>query len=339
MKSLQYMLDKMVLFSKEHGEIVCSSLPGTTTKPPLFTNDSEDVRSIQASGAFGSMSFHELKNENYSIRQNNYHPHQDLNLRVMIEMPSLGLHYTLKNDMRYVIEGFPEGVILRHQYNMVYVPHVHWDYFFRKDEEYTCFTIHFTLDYLKRCTEAIPALEDFLKKVGNNTAAIFNNTHLAANPEIISTIHSILHCGYAGSFKKIYIEIKVHELLLLSLQNIPDLNINRKLHLRPSDLDKLNEARKYLVEHMDNPGSLKELAHSVGMNDFKFKNGFKQIFGTTVFGLLHEERMHKARNLLLETEMSVMDISVVTGYKNLSNFTAAFKKKFGYPPSALTKRH
>lgn len=341
MKSTRYMLDKMVLFSKEHGEIICSSLLQSPAIeiPSLFSNDAEDVRSLHASGAFGSLTFHELKNENYSIRQNNYFPEQDLHLRVLIEAPSLGLHYTLKNDMRYIIEGFPEGVILKNQYNMVYVPHVHWDYFFRKEEECTCFTIHFTLDYVERCIEAIPSLTGFLKKVNNNVPAIFSMTHLSVNPEIIATIHSILQCGYVGSFKKIYIEIKVHELLLLSLQNIPSLNVNQKLLLRPSDLDKLREAREYLVEHMDNPGSLKELAHSVGMNDFKFKNGFKQIFGTTVFGLLHEERMHKARNLLMETEMSILDISVVTGYKNLSNFTAAFKKKFGYPPSAITKKY
>src|SRR5690242_3834368 len=117
MKSSDYMLDKMILFSKEHGEIICSSSPETITKPPLFINDAEDVRSIHAAGPFGSMTFHELKNENYSIRQNNYYPQDNLNLRVLIETPSLGLHYTLKNDMRYVIEGFPEGAILKNQYN------------------------------------------------------------------------------------------------------------------------------------------------------------------------------------------------------------------------------
>lgn len=94
MNPSNYMLDQMVLLSKEHGELVCSSSPAAMTKPPLFTSD--DVRSIQTSGAFGTMSFHEIKNENYSIRQNNYTLQQNLNLRVEIEMPSLGLHYAMK---------------------------------------------------------------------------------------------------------------------------------------------------------------------------------------------------------------------------------------------------
>jgi AraC-like DNA-binding protein len=340
MESGRYMLDKMVLSSKEHGDIVCSNSPKEiTATPPLFANDPEDVMSLGASGSFGSVLFHELNNENYSIRQNNYFFEQGTNLQVLIDTPSLGLHYTLKNDMRYTIQGFPEGLIMKNQYNMVYVPDVHWDYVFLKGVEYTCFTIHFTLDYLQRCIEAIPPLGDFLEKVKLNTPAIINPTHLTVTPEILSTISSILQCDYSGSFKKMYVEIKVHELLLLSLQNISNSSYKSKLVLRPSDLEKLHEARHYLVEHMDNPGTLKELAHNVGMNDFKFKNGFKQIFGTTVFGLLHEERMHKAKILLQETEMSVLDISVVTGYKNLSNFTAAFKKRFGYPPSATNKKY
>jgi AraC family transcriptional regulator, transcriptional activator of the genes for pyochelin and ferripyochelin receptors len=329
-----------ILFSKEHGEIVCSHPNKEISDiPSLFANDSDDVRSLGATGAFGKVLFHELSNENYSIRQNNYSFERDTNLSVLIDTPSLGLHYTLKNDMRYTIHGFPEGLIMKNQYNMVYVPNVQWDYTFLKGVDYTCFTIHFTLDYLQRCIEAIAPLRDFLEKVKMNAAAIISQTHLTATPEILTTINNILQCNYTGSFKKMYVEIKVHELLLLSLQNISNTGTKSKIVLRPSDLEKLHEARQYIVDHMDNPGTLKELAHNVGMNDFKFKNGFKQIFGTTVFGLLHEERMHKAKILLQETEMSVLDISVVTGYKNLSNFTAAFKKRFGYPPSATNKKH
>jgi AraC-like DNA-binding protein len=50
-----------------------------------------------------------------------------------------------------------------------------------------------------------------------------------------------------------------------------------------------------------------------------------------------DERMQKARTLLLETSMSISDISIRSGYKNLSNFSAAFKRKFGYPPEALRR--
>ena len=80
------------------------------------------------------------------------------------------------------------------------------------------------------------------------------------------------------------------------------------------------------------------MAHIAGINDFKLKNGFKQLYGTTVFGFLFEERMQQAMIMLTETETAIKEISISIGYKNLPNFTAAFKKRFGYPPSFVRKK-
>jgi AraC-like DNA-binding protein len=111
-----------------------------------------------------------------------------------------------------------------------------------------------------------------------------------------------------------------------------------RMCLREGDIQKLREVRDYLLQHIDQPGSLKELARKVGINDFKLKNGFKQLYGTTVFGFLYEERMQRAKNMLADMSMSIKEMSVAIGYKNLSNFTAAYKKRFGYPPSFERKK-
>jgi AraC family transcriptional regulator, transcriptional activator of the genes for pyochelin and ferripyochelin receptors len=330
------MLDKMILFSPQHGEIICSPYTEKEGEPTLFSEPNEHVMSLQAQGSFGTMIFHELKNGNYSIRQNRYMMEEDMTLRLMIDEPSMGLHYAMKNNMRYNMEGFMSGMILKHQYNMIFVPEVQRDYFFNKGEEYVTFSIHFSMDYLQRCYDPLPMLQDFLKKVRRSKSAMISPTHLPATPEIIAIIYHILQCSYDGPLKKMYMETKIYELLLLSLQNIPDFTSKHtKVVLRPIDMQKLHEAREYLVHHMDHPCSLRQLAHNVGLNDFKLKHGFKQVFGNTVFGLLNEERMQRAKMLLLETEMSIYEIAVQTGFKNLSNFTASFKKRFGYPPSSI----
>ena len=88
---------------------------------------------------------------------------------------------------------------------------------------------------------------------------------------------------------------------------------------------------------MDNPCTLVELSHKVGINDFKLKKGFKQLYGTTVYEFLVDARMEKAKLLLLETETSIHEIAFVTGYKNLSSFITAFKKKMGYSPGSYKR--
>ena len=47
----------------------------------------------------------------------------------------------------------------------------------------------------------------------------------------------------------------------------------------------------YLTQRMDDPPSLVELARKVGINDYKLKVGFREVFGTTVYKYLHTHRM------------------------------------------------
>lgn len=71
------------------------------------------------------------------------------------------------------------------------------------------------------------------------------------------------------------------------------------------------------------------------MNDFKLKEGFKELFENTVFGYLADVRMQKAYSLLQSKEHSIAEIAHLIGYKNPHHFSAAFKKKFDVAPSKL----
>jgi AraC family transcriptional regulator, transcriptional activator of the genes for pyochelin and ferripyochelin receptors len=75
-----------------------------------------------------------------------------------------------------------------------------------------------------------------------------------------------------------------------------------------------------------------KLARQVGLNDYKLKRGFRQLFGTTVFGYLHAERMEKARTLLMNRQMKVTEVSHTVGYASLPSFSLAFRKRFGVSP-------
>lgn len=55
-----------------------------------------------------------------------------------------------------------------------------------------------------------------------------------------------------------------------------------------------------LLERMAEPPSLLELSRLIGLNDYKLKTGFKEMYGTTVFGYLREQRLEKAYRLLME---------------------------------------
>lgn len=155
------------------------------------------------------------------------------------------------------------------------------------------------------------------------------------SPAIQKCVYELVGCSHQGSAKRIYLHGKVLELLSMFIQE--HVNGSESEHsnlcLSKSDIFKLHEARKFVLEHLDNPFSIKELSRHVGINQTKLKNGFRKLFGTTIFGLIRSQRMDKAIRLMKIDRMNVSETASVLGYSNMSNFSAAFRKKFGCNPS------
>jgi AraC-like DNA-binding protein len=80
---------------------------------------------------------------------------------------------------------------------------------------------------------------------------------------------------------------------------------------------------------------LKDLALQMGTNEFKLKYGFKQLYGTTIFKFLVQERLRKAKTLIQYTSLSIKTIAHMTGFKSIPHFSRAFKEKYGKSPSDL----
>ena len=83
---------------------------------------------------------------------------------------------------------------------------------------------------------------------------------------------------------------------------------------------------------MAEPPTLKDLATEVDLSLKKLKEGFKQIYGDTVYGFLFDYKMEVARKLLESGEFNVNEVGLKVGYSTASHFIAAFKKKFGTTP-------
>ncbi|MBD2463171.1 helix-turn-helix transcriptional regulator [Oscillatoria sp. FACHB-1407] len=151
-----------------------------------------------------------------------------------------------------------------------------------------------------------------------------------------TALKSIIHCPYSGITKRICLESKALELLALQLhqwlEQHQQSTHTRSLHA--DDVERLYQARDILIRDIQNPPSLMDLARQAGINDYKLKHGFRQIFGTTVFGYLQTHRMEHAKQLLAERQLSIAAIAHTVGYASQSRFCHAFKQRFGITPIA-----
>jgi AraC-like DNA-binding protein len=153
-------------------------------------------------------------------------------------------------------------------------------------------------------------------------------------PALARLLDEILHADARGASRQLFVEAKGLELLAVLLDELA-LASEATAPLGARDIERLERARRLLLERMASPPGLPELARSVGLNEFKLKAGFRALFGTSVFAYLRERRMDCARRLLAQRHLSVTEIAAHVGYENPSKFAAAFRRRFGLPPSAL----
>ncbi|NDJ15742.1 helix-turn-helix transcriptional regulator [Myxacorys almedinensis] len=160
-------------------------------------------------------------------------------------------------------------------------------------------------------------------------------------PAMKAIAHQILNCSYSGIMQRFYLEGKALELMTLQFEQLRDQSrtLTPQIFLKSDDLDRIHQARDILIANLIDPPSLLELARQVAINDHKLKQGFRQVFGTTVFGYLHDYRLQQAQSLLQTREMSVGEVAHQIGYVDRSHFAAAFRKKFGLNPSHYARQY
>ncbi len=83
---------------------------------------------------------------------------------------------------------------------------------------------------------------------------------------------------------------------------------------------------------MVEPPTLQELSDEIGLSLRKLKEGFKQIYGDSVYGFLLEHKMDYARKLLESGKYNVNEVGLKLGYSTASHFITSFKKQFGTTP-------
>lgn len=158
----------------------------------------------------------------------------------------------------------------------------------------------------------------------------------STTPMMQGLIREVKQCGETGAMRNLMVQSKVLELLALQIEQFR--GPRQSDRISAADTDKLHQLKCFLDAHFLEEYSLAELSRICLLNEFKVKKGFKELFGTTVFGYLRKMRMDYAEQLLLDASRSVEEVSDLLGYEHAQHFSIAFKKYRGVNPSTIKYR-
>jgi AraC family transcriptional regulator len=93
----------------------------------------------------------------------------------------------------------------------------------------------------------------------------------------------------------------------------------------------------YMREFMDREIGLEELAGLVGLSQFHFCTAFRLAVGMAPHQHLTALRMGRARELLAEPDLPIIQVALAVGYQTPSAFTASFRKATKVTPSEFRR--
>jgi transcriptional regulator GlxA family with amidase domain len=89
-----------------------------------------------------------------------------------------------------------------------------------------------------------------------------------------------------------------------------------------------------MEENIEKPLSLERIAHATGLSRRQIERLFRRHLGCVPKRYYLEMRLRRARELLLQTSMPIMDVTTSCGFKSPPHFSRCYRAQFGHPPSA-----
>lgn len=216
-------------------------------------------------------------------------------------------------------------------------------------EVHICMSPQVFLFFVGRDGELPPALSHLVRPADQ----LYYTRVGAVSPPMQRVLWQIIRCPYAGITKRLFLEGKALEAAALVLEE--ELSLHQKsctqnpgavwergtglVNLKPDLVERLYQAQAILLQNLETPPTLLELAGQVGLNSRVLKEGFRQVFGQPPFTYLRNHRLEQARRLLETGDLKVAEVAAAVGFADRSHFAQQFQAKFGLNPKLYQTQH
>jgi len=223
------------------------------------------------------------------------------------------------------------------RHNIRYIPSIKGKYPMVPDIEYKYFLLVLSKSYYFHLIDQHSLLHtEFVKEILKGKYTSFAAKDLPVTMEMKRVINDICECKRTGELKRLHTESRILELLMLQLEQMQTSSEEvEKYVIKQDDLQKIEQAKEILDTGYHCPPTIIELSKQIALNEFKLKRGFKEYYGTTIYGYVTRLRMEEARRLILEEGKNVGQVATAVGFNHQSHLTDAFKRYFGILPSEI----
>lgn len=302
----------------------------------LFKRESNAIKEYdrQFKTPEGEGSFKKIMFKNIHICYGDVRLNENTHVAITFPVPVVEMYFSILGNPAITTESTKKYVFRGNEHNLIFCPDKQY-LVGSSDNKNSSYTFHiiFTEQYfLSLVHKTYPVLDSFSAEMLRRKFCMLAKDNMPIVPEMNSILQEMMHCTRSGMLKSLFMEAKVIKLLMLQLEQYEQLQNQKSDWLKSHDLEKIHHVKSFIDNNITKSFTLIDLAREAGINDFKLKKGFKEVYGTTVFGYLKDIRMMEAKKMLLKKDIPIADIAMMCGYKFVQNFSNAFKKEFGITP-------
>ena len=225
-------------------------------------------------------------------------------------------------DMLSFITLYPENW-QRHSYKAIYHPQI----------PLRCITVQVDQEFIDQYLQEISGdlevnFSDFFKEKGKFYL-----------PNVNHAMQSLYEYLLSMKASRITVEAKIYEIIsyLASYLKENRLNEENGQPINKTDLQALAELTHYMDEHYSFNITLQTLSTIACMSESKMKKLFKSVYNMSITEYIQRKRISVAEHMLIQTDLTIAEISRIVGYSNPSRLIEIFKRYYGFTPSKYRK--
>jgi AraC-like DNA-binding protein len=277
----------------------------------------EDTHITYINGASGSFIHQYAKIDEYLYGEHYYEPLVNTNIHITVTEPMLLLYGMLAGDL---ILREPDGTIVSLTNKRVMrflTPGLQYSSALEEGKKYLFVYISLSSSLVGRLADSYPLLNS------KQQALPYSKFSKKAHKEI----HKMKSWSIPGKASIIYYTSRISDFVLSYLEEI-----NREHRMTNSIVIHVNEFMADIDQFPERQINVIQQAQKMGMTARTLEKAFKTKKGITVLLYIQQQRIEKAKFLILRTGASIAKISFDVGYTDHSYFSRVFKRSTGKTP-------
>jgi AraC-like DNA-binding protein len=288
------------------------------------------------SGPFGAVLNQVVVSEEWAIQLVQFFILKKVRLHPVAHRPLGALHCMLQGHVPCMLLGMGDIMLREKEMHFFYVPASNRNLALFSRGYYESFQIGFSPNYLSRFAQNGSPLKEVYHKLDLNLSESGYAGSCPLTLQAMEQVEKIRQCQLKGTRRHLYYQARINDLMLMYISAMED-----RHQEKPNGVSKyeneLYQLSAYIKDNLEKPLMVAQLAGRLGLPLQVTELEFKKLHKQTIKSFIQEQRMIKAKQLLANGNMPVIDVAYTVGYSDAAYFSNVFRKQFGMTPTMYQK--